>query len=627
MFHAMSLRTKLLIVFVVLALIPLFIAGRRMIDITRNELRSTINNELLLVADQIAAEIDAVYEETWRAPLELMRSAVDNPNLGPAEKVSLLTSATSEIPDLVAVQLTVEGISPPALALKEPFELSMRSNGLDPTETIVIEPDRVTDLAVRGVERIPSLQTIEALDTKLMTMIIPLDRPIAGRRATLAARFQLPRFRERIVNHPFRETASIRLIDSDGRTVFEQDSTLFSASETVRAAVRQISENGARIAEVSPYVNRNGRQILGAFAPSLHFDWAVVVEMEADKAYEAVNQLEANLLMWLIVGGGVAVIGGIFFTITLTHPLRRLTGAARNLAGGDLTTRVAESKRRDEIGQLASTFNAMVRDLNRYIEDLTETTREKERVESELKLAHDIQQSFLIKNFPDDPDLEFYGVCYPAREVGGDYYDYIQLDDQHYGFVIGDVSGKGPGAALFMAVGRTLFRLLATVEKSPDVVLSEFNNWLCRLDNGANLFITVFYGVLNRETGRMRYSTAGHNMPLLGHRKNGLYTFEALPRLKTMVAGMLEDIPLGSDETTLVPGDVFVLYTDGLTEAENEKEEEYGEKRLRNLLGETARQTAEKCTEAVIREIKDYQIGRPQFDDMTMFTIRYQPEG
>jgi sigma-B regulation protein RsbU (phosphoserine phosphatase) len=263
----------------------------------------------------------------------------------------------------------------------------------------------------------------------------------------------------------------------------------------------------------------------------------------------------------------------------------------------------------------------MVTDLRLYIDRLTETTKAKERAEGELRLAKDIQQSFLPKKFPKLGDIDVWGKCDPAREVGGDYFDFFQIDEDNYGMVIGDVSGKGVPAALFMAVSRTLFRILSSQEYSPDDVLTEFNNRLVALDQGANMFITLFYGVFNRQTGRLLYSTAGHNMPYVKTSATE-GKFLILPKMQTMVAGMMDGIPMELSETNLSEGDIIVLYTDGMIEAFNQNDEEFGENRLADLLVKYSDLSAKEMCHLLIKDVRDFQKGRPQFDDMTMFVLK-----
>jgi len=374
---------------------------------------------------------------------------------------------------------------------------------------------------------------------------------------------------------------------------------------------------------VEPYVRPSGERMLGAYSFPSNIDFGVIVEKNEADAYLAVTQMMQNLIIWIIIGFFIALIGAIFVSVSLTRPLRKLTRAARMISKGDLSVHIKSTKQKDEIGELPLAFEKMLEDLRQYIKQLTETTKAKERAESELKLARNIQQSFLPKKFPKWEKIEIWGKCVSAREVGGDYFDFFKIDEDNYGMVIGDVSGKGVPAALFMAVSRTLFRILSTHKHSPDRVLTEFNNRLVALDQGSNMFITLFYGVFNDKTHRLLYSFAGHNMPYVKGPRGSNGKFQMLPSMNTMVAGIMDGISLSIAETYLRrSGDTIILYTDGIIEAENPEGEAFGEERLEGLLNKYSHFSAQEMCESLIEEVKNFQAGRQQFDDMTILILK-----
>jgi sigma-B regulation protein RsbU (phosphoserine phosphatase) len=331
-----------------------------------------------------------------------------------------------------------------------------------------------------------------------------------------------------------------------------------------------------------------------------------------------------SLILWAFFGVVVATIAAILIAISLTKPLLRLTKAASIVSSGDFSVKIEGHGRSDEIGTLSTAFIKMVGDLNHYINELTETTKLKERAESELRLGRDIQQNFIPKEFPQLDTIEFWGMCEPARLVGGDFIDYITINEHKYGFVVGDVSGKGVPAALFLSMCRTLFRTICVQIESPEKVLEEFNNKIIELDPSGNMFITLLYCIFDWETGKMYFSTAGHNMPFirLAKKSREQASFEMLPPIKTMVAGMIEDISFELVEIALSRGDILVLYTDGMTEAMNDKGEMFGEAKLIELLNNKYHLSAKQICEETVMEVKDFQIGMEQFDDMTMFVLK-----
>ncbi len=617
----MSLRTKLLILSVIIALIPVGIAGRSMIHITRDELKSSANDNLITVASQVSQDIEDFYRYTWLAPLRLLKKTVESEDLGVNEKLSLLTEGIKSVNDLVALQISVHGVSAPLLVTQNDFSNRLKKVSVDPEQILTIPYHRILNLKKQDEIFVGDLTYVEQVDTWLVTVILSLDQKTFGRTAMLCSRINLDRLKKRIENHPFAQGGTITLIDTNGKKIFDKNRPDLSANKLVQTTKKMMASN-IRTIGVEPYVRPSGEKMLGAYAFPRILDLGVIVEKNEADAYLAVTQMVRNLMVWILVGLLIAASGAIVVSISLTRPLLRLTRAARTIAKGDLSVRIDSKGQKDEIGELADTFNMMVKNLRLYIDQLTETTKAKERAESELELGKKIQQSFLPKEFPRLDKIEVWGTCDPAREVGGDYFDFFQIDESNFGIVIGDVSGKGVSAALFMAVSRTLFRILSSQEYSPDQVLSRFNQWLVDLDQGANMFITVFYGVFNTETKGFLYSSAGHNMPFM---KSSISTdgrFKLLPQMKTMVAGIMADIPIQLGEAKMTKGDVLALYTDGMTEAMNQKKEMFGEDRLEELLEKYSDQSAADICKNLVDDVHAFHTGEPQQDDMTMFILK-----
>lgn len=624
----MSLRTKLLVFSIILALIPVVIVGTRMIQITKDELKSSANEHLSAVASRVAQDID---NATRLEPLRLIRKAVENKNLGGKEKLSLLTEVIKNVTEIVGVQISVEGYTSPMLVTQVEFSNHLKSASLVPEEVLELKPDRIRALLKEDNIFVGDLVYLPEADAWLLTIILRLDKDKFGYPATLSARINLDSLKQSIEKDEQTHKIFITLIDPEGRQIFDINRTDIRSRKLVRTTIELLASD-TRISGVEPYIRPSGDKMLGAYDFPTTLNWGINVEKNNSDAYMAVNKMVRDWYYSIIAGFSFAVVAAIIVSVSLTGPLRRLTQAAHRISGGDLSFRIKGREKKDEIGQLSQTFNKMLGDLRQYMTDLEETTKAKERVESELNLAKEIQESFLPKTFPELEDIEIWGKCDPAREVGGDYFDFFQLNDKHYGMVIGDVSGKGVAAALFMAVSRTLFRILSAQEQSPDRVLTEFNDRLVALDQGSNMFITLFYGVFNMETGRLLYSTAGHNMPYIissqktevGQRsEDGGRRFQMLPPIEqTMVAGIMDGMTMGSAETWLHSGDAIVLYTDGMTEAVDDHEEEFGEDRLEDHLNAYFNLSAKDMCERLIEDVKLFQTGRPQFDDMTMFILK-----
>ncbi|WP_300669661.1 SpoIIE family protein phosphatase [Desulfoluna sp.] len=257
--------------------------------------------------------------------------------------------------------------------------------------------------------------------------------------------------------------------------------------------------------------------------------------------------------------------------------------------------------------------------INRINEQTNEA--EKRVMEGELAAAHEIQMSILPKIFPAFPErkeFDLHAILEPAREVGGDLYDFYPLDENRLFFVIGDVSGKGVPASLFMAITMTLFKVNAEGCVSPAEVMTRVNNQLSR-DNEASMFVTTVCGILDVPTGELALSNGGHNPPLiLG--AEGLRVIAGTP---SMVVGAMEDIPYPLLTETLKPGEVLVLFTDGVTEAMNGVDEAYGDDRLADELLKVVHQPAADITQTILDDIRRFTGDTPQSDDITLLALRY----
>jgi len=238
----------------------------------------------------------------------------------------------------------------------------------------------------------------------------------------------------------------------------------------------------------------------------------------------------------------------------------------------------------------------------------------------ELELARNIQASLVPHTFPQHERLSVFGTMIPAAQVGGDLFDCFMLDDQRLGFTIGDVSGKGIAAALFMAVSRTVLRVAAKKGLSPPDCLLEAHQFLHGERRTTSSYVTCFYGILDLPTGQLTYSRAGHNPPYLV-RGNEVQTLDAAGGLPL---GMLKTVKYDAATVQLEPGDTLLLFTDGITEAMNPRQELYGEEKLTQLLRESAPHfTVEEVVGQVIGAATAFAEGAPASDDMTVLGVRY----
>ncbi len=277
---------------------------------------------------------------------------------------------------------------------------------------------------------------------------------------------------------------------------------------------------------------------------------------------------------------------------------------------------------RDEIEDLADSFAKMDIDLRTYIKELEHVTAEKERIGAELNVATKIQADMLPRNFPAFPerkDIDIYASMTPAKEVGGDFYDFFLVDDNHIALVMADVSGKGVPAALFMVIAKTLIKNSLLDGSSPAEALSNANNQLCE-GNDSDMFVTVWLAVIDLTTGKGMAANAGHEHPAI-RRVDGNYELEVYRH--SIAVATMEGIPFKEHEFALNAGDSLFVYTDGVAEATNADNELFGTERMLTALNEEPDAEPERVLENVMRGIDDFVEEAEQFDDITMLCFRY----
>jgi phosphoserine phosphatase RsbU/P len=359
------------------------------------------------------------------------------------------------------------------------------------------------------------------------------------------------------------------------------------------------------------------------YAPLPSVGWSMGFFFPEDELFADMRRLHRTLLIIGISGFVFLFLIIVLISRTITRPLRILSGKAMEIAQGNLDTVIPLPKFQDEVGQLSRSFESMKVALKEYVANLADTTAAKERIESELKIARNIQMSFLPRRFPPFPDrveFDIYATLEPAREVGGDLYDFFLQDEDHLFVCIGDVSGKGVPAALFMAVTKTLMKGIAERGVKPSDVLMRVNREACE-GNESSMFITVFCGVLNCRTGEFLFSNAGHNPPVIvrdGEKPEWLSIPRGIP------LGAFEDASYQTDRIVLRPGDTILLYTDGVTEAMNTEKALYGDTRLLDLMGQSQVASAREAVEGVMRSVREFSQGEPQSDDVTLLALKFK---
>mgnify|MGYP002701650460 FL=1 len=387
----------------------------------------------------------------------------------------------------------------------------------------------------------------------------------------------------------------------------------------------------------------DGREVYLAYAPLKELGWSFVTVMGVEEVIEPAKQSQQLILeltdsvsmqqneamrrmvfwFWCIVCLTALLfgMGSILFAGKLTAPIRRLTAEVEWTGEGDLEREIRITTG-DEVERLGDAFNDMRKQLKEYIRHLASAAAEKERIRTELDLASRIQADMLPDfsgAFDGRKEFILHARMTPAKDVGGDFYDFFLIDEEHLAFLIADVSGKGIPAALFMVIAKTLLQSRIAEGISLAQAVTEVNQRLCA-ENDNGMFVTAWIGVLALSTGVLTYVNAGHNPPLLGNSDNEYDYIRG--KCGFVLAGM-SDTAYEQRKIRLVPGNTIFLYTDGVSETNNENGILYGEERLRSLLNERKSSMPAELTESVWESIQTFQGNAEEFDDVTMLALQY----
>ena len=368
--------------------------------------------------------------------------------------------------------------------------------------------------------------------------------------------------------------------------------------------------------------NREGVSFNIFYAPVQATGWSVSVVCLHDDVFAGVDSLR-NRVLTILMFGLLFLTGFCYFTVRrLTNPLARFAGSANEIAKGNFHAELPVIKSKDEMKTLHDTFGTMQQSLVDYIDELKKTTASKERIESELRIARSIQMSMVPKifpPFPDREDVDLYAKLIPAKEVGGDLYDFFIEDNKLY-FIVGDVSGKGVPASLVMAVTCRLFRTIAEHLHTPAEIVKALNDTLAE-NNDSNMFCTAFLGVLDLKTGNMQYCNAGHNAPVMLASSGEVKFMEVKPNLPL---GLFGDFPYEGQECDITKETSLFLYTDGVTEAENTTKVLYSDERLLDLLDKQRKNMPQMIVDMVLDDVNKHVNGAEQSDDITIMCVHYR---
>ena len=348
--------------------------------------------------------------------------------------------------------------------------------------------------------------------------------------------------------------------------------------------------------------------------------WSVAIVCPRSELYLGVKKLR-----------GFLIILGLFMLLLMMYlsyhgirkvvaPVEDFSDVAKKIAHGEFEAELPEIRSQDELKDLHDSFEYLQKSLVQYIDELKYTTANKERIESELRIAQAIQMGMLPKSFPAFPerdDIALAAKIVPAKEVGGDLYDFFIENEKLY-FMVGDVSGKGIPASLVMAVTCRLFRSVASYHDKPEEILTSLNDSLSD-GNESNMFCTAFLGILDLKTCELAYCNAGHNAPLIIDKNGNVSAMEVIPNLPL---GLFSGFPYQGQETKIDKGTKLYLFTDGVNEAENNEKEQFSDERLVSLLKANADIAPKEIVEMTFAEVERHADGANQSDDITVMCIK-----
>ncbi len=455
------------------------------------------------------------------------------------------------------------------------------------------------------------------------------------------------------VKNAANSTGLLCVINNEGQVIFSSDGgsafkveTAANASDLRKSANTELADfvtNSLKQRTELTQITVNNKPYYAAGAPMETVGWTVVTlvdkqatEVPAQQMIDQYDEINRNaqdafdessawsktttmvmIALLLILGSATA----LWVASKIVKPVETMTN---DIIDGGKTGKLFEMKdiykTNDEIEVLAQSFDDLTKKIVQYIKDITQITKEKERIGTELELARKIQADMLpniYPAFPDRPEFDIYASMRPAKEVGGDFYDFYLIDKDHLGMVIADVSGKGVPAALFMMMSRILIKNYAMMGYSPAQVLEQTNNSIC-MNNKEDMFVTVWYGVLEISTGKITAANAGHEFPII-KKQGGKY--ELLQDEHGFVIGGMEGMKYKEYEIQLDSGEMLFLYTDGVPEATDGENNMYGTDRLLEAMNSKEHTDPLELLGSITDNVDQFVGEADRFDDMTMLAV------
>lgn len=425
-------------------------------------------------------------------------------------------------------------------------------------------------------------------------------------------------------------TSIFNLVNKNSKyTPWEIGSRHETTNEEYENNYRQIYENGQERATIIVSKSfKNGVPYITSMIPLKDSNGNVTAILCVQRFMKELSSVRRDYLVGvtfttIVLIVVTSIITRKFINKQIINPIKKVTFEAKrftkenNKINNDLSVNISKVK---EINTLANSVDKMEQDIVNYIDNITAITKEKERIGTELHYARSIQQNALPSNFPAFPnrkDFDIYASMNPAKEVGGDFYDYFLVDNDHLALVIADVSGKGIPAALFMMITKILIAENTLSGKTPGEILSVVNNRICK-NNKTNMFVTVWLGILELSTGKLVSANAGHEKPVF-YRKNKKFEIENTKH--GIVLGAMENYNYKNEENRLQKGDKIFVYTDGIPEATNEEEKMFGLDRMLKTLNKCTNMNPKNIIDNLKKDVDEYVGNATQFDDLTMLCV------
>lgn len=447
--------------------------------------------------------------------------------------------------------------------------------------------------------------------------------------AVFIANISLSRFTEMVDKlKPFESSHSF-LLSRNGSYITHpskekiMNETIFSnAFETKSPEYEKLGREMIKRNTGTIQLDDNGHTVYAFYTSIPNVGWSVCNISSSSVILSDLATKSRKIIYIFMIGAALLFFISYFIIKKIVRPLETFSKSARTIATGRFDAELPTVTSHDEMKDLYNSFAYMQHSLSEYVDELRSTTATKERFESELEIAREIQMGMIPKTFPPFPDrddLDLHAMLKPAKEVGGDLYDFFLEDNKLY-FAIGDVSGKGVPASLFMAITRTLFHTLSSHKLSPSEIVKSMNNSISD-SNEASMFVTLIVGILNLDTGVLNFCNAGHNPPIL-IRPDGTVYFMDIK--KNLFVGIHEGFEYEEEEITIERGTKLFLYTDGITEAENENKELYSEQLLLDTIEENSTLNVEDMVNITVASVAAHVKGAEQSDDLTMLIIHYK---